>query len=44
MVFSPAWGIIGLSHFHVSFSNSSPFKREVRRGMGIYVAIVLISP
>ena len=25
---------IGFSHFHGSFSNSSPFKGEVRRGMG----------
>ena len=25
---------MGFSHFHGSFSNSSPFKGEVRRGMG----------
>ena len=25
---------MGFSHFHGRFSNSSPFKGEVRRGMG----------
>ena len=25
---------MGFSHFHGSFSNPSPFKGEVRRGMG----------
>jgi hypothetical protein len=25
---------MGFSHFHESFSNPSPFKGEVRRGMG----------
>ena len=33
---------MGFSHFHGSFSNPSPFKGEVRRGMGIYVTVVLI--
>ena len=34
--FSPTWGkFLGFSHFfHGSFSNPSPFKGEVRRGMG----------
>ena len=30
---------MGFSHFHGSFSNPSPFKGEVRRGMGVYVSL-----
>jgi len=34
---------MGFSHFHGSFSNPSPFKGEVRRGMG-YICRCSIKP